>query len=169
MDSLSLSRQLFKFSLICSCEFNFLMGSMNYSNYLMACTVFAQTLTTRCCCVRSSEGVNLSATSGYARQSPSLRLPSFLPSTSVTLVTLANQPHYCHHAVWWCWWCRTYACLLFFTKNCMSSVLACCTCVKSWHNLKKKSMLKRDWTELWIMGRRLCWLQGCGTFADGNH
>lgn len=51
-------------------------------NYLMACTVFAQTLTTRCCCVCSSEGVNLSATSGSACQNPSLP-PYLCPSTSI--------------------------------------------------------------------------------------
>lgn len=56
-------------------------------NYLMACTVFAQTLTTRCCCVCSSEGVNLSATSGYACQNPSLP-PYLCPSTSIIPASL---------------------------------------------------------------------------------
>lgn len=56
-------------------------------NYLMACTVSAQTLKTRCCCVLSSKGVNLSATSGYACQNPS-PAPYLCPSTSIIPASL---------------------------------------------------------------------------------
>lgn len=71
----------------------FLTWSMTYLNYLMACTVFAQTLETRCCCVRSSEGVNLSATSGYARHNPFLP-PYLCPSTSI--IPASHTLHICY-------------------------------------------------------------------------
>lgn len=145
-------------------------------NCLMACTVSAQTLTTRCCCVRSSEGVNLSATSGYARHNPSrppylcpvyfhhsclLYSPRYRPSSSTPCddddVTL--MPVSCSDCV---------------LKICMLSVLACCTSVWSPGTIKKhvkKGMQPRCWTKKkkkGMMGRGLCRLEGCGAFADGN-
>lgn len=155
-----------------------LTWSMIYLNYLMACTVFAQTLKTRCCCVCSSEGVNLSATSGYTCQNPFLPprptsaplLPSFLLSTSG--VTFASQSITVLVAP---------RCVMMM-KMSLSLVLIVFLKVvyyQSWLDvllcevlaLLKKSMLKEKSPEGLVrrkkkgmMGRGLCWLEGCGTW-----
>ncbi len=147
------------------------MWSMTYLNCLMACTVFAQTLETQCCCVCSSEGADLSATSGHARQNLSFPstptsappLPSFLPlkrSTSVTLVSFDNQPPSNvlvapRHLVMMMMMsplCLSLVLTVFFENLYVVRLGLLYFCVKSWHY---KSMLKRDWTKqmaLWEEG-----------------
>lgn len=126
---------------VCVCVY--LMWSMIYLNSLMACTVFAQTLKTRCCCGRSSEGVNLSATSGYACQNPSLSpylchstfiIPSLLQSPHLSWPSLTS-PYYHLSSTMTCDDDVTLMpvscsdCVLEII--CILSVLACCTSVWS--------------------------------------
>lgn len=120
----------------------------------MACTVSAQTLKTQCCCVLSFEGVNLSATSGYACQNPSLA-PYLCPSTSVipvsasvTLVTFTYLPHYYVSGTTSCYnddvTLMPVSCSDCVLKICILSILACCTSVLSPGTIK--SMLKKEYS-----------------------
>lgn len=155
----SQSNSLVSFCL-CLCVCVYLMWSMIYLNSLMACTVFAQTLKTRCCCGRSSEGVNLSATSGYACQNPSLSpylchstfiIPSLLQSPHLSWPSLTSSYYHlsstttCDDDDVTLMPVSCSDCVLEII--CILSVLACCTSVWSPGIIlkkKKKACLKRN-------------------------
>lgn len=142
---------------------------MNYSNYLMACTVFAQTLRLDAvvfALLREWTFLQLQVTLAGVLPFDFHHscLPHLLLSwpSQTSPITVVAEPR----------------CVMMMTMShlCLSRSLQklyvvrlglLYFCVKSWHN-KKKSMLKRDWTEQRHYGKKamlapglwdLCWWQ----------
>lgn len=108
-------------------------------NCLMACTVFAQTLMTRCCCVRSLWGSEPFCNFRLRSPNPfssTLPLPSYFHHSC-----LLYSPHYCPSSSTPCddddVTLMPVSCSDCVLKICMSSVLACCTSVWSPGTIKK--------------------------------
>lgn len=136
---------------------------------LTACTVFAQTLMTRCCCVRSLRDwsfLQLQVPLGWILPvSPPLY---FYHSCLLYLlhvpITVRVAPR---RVMMMSPLCLSLVLTVFLKNVCVVRLGLLYFCVKSWKYFKKhvqKGMQPRDWTKKkgMMMGR------GSGTFADGN-